>query len=266
MKKFTSILLALCICLSVCAMFAACSKDHQHSFAAEWSKDATHHWNACNGEGCTDVADKAEHSWDDGKITTPATAAADGTKTFTCTVCGATKTEAIQLVTTVTKEEWDAFMANVNYTLTAELYDTEGVLSETMSVIVTETATCSTAGGMSVYTSLQDGVWYGIMGEEGSYFGYPMEGEDVGNVSLGANLLGEYPDFALWTYDEEKKAYCMKGDAKDDFVAYLYFEEGVLTRLEAEEDGEKQIITISNLGTTTVTVPEFTIYDFDDYE
>ena len=156
-------------------------------------------------------------------------------------------------------------MANKNYTIIAKLYDANGVLSETMSVMVTETATCSTFDGTSVYTSLQDGVWYGIMGEGDSYFGYPME-EYPDEITLGLNLLDEYSDFDLWTYDAEKKAYCLKGDAKDDFAAYLYFEEGVVTRLEAEEDGEKQIITISSLGTTTVTLPEFEIYDFGDYE
>lgn len=36
-----------------------------------------------------------DHSWDDGKVTTPATETAEGVKTYTCTVCGETKTEAI---------------------------------------------------------------------------------------------------------------------------------------------------------------------------
>ena len=266
MKKFTSILLALCLCLSVCAVFAACSKAHEHSFATEWSKDATHHWHACTGEECTDVADKAEHTWNAGEITTPATATADGIKTFTCTACGATKTEAVQLVTTVTKDEWDAFMANVNYTLVADLYDAEGVASETMTVMTTETATATITEGMSIYTALQDGVWYGIMGEGDEYFGFPMEGEDVEDVSLGTYLLGEYPGYEEWSYDAEKKAYYKVGDAEDDFVAYLYFEDGVATHLEVDEDGEKTVITVSAVGTTTINVPEFEIYDFGDYE
>ena len=36
-----------------------------------------------------------EHKWDDGVISVPATCAAEGTKTYTCTVCKATKTEPI---------------------------------------------------------------------------------------------------------------------------------------------------------------------------
>ena len=35
------------------------------------------------------------HSWDEGKVTKPATEAEDGVKTFTCTRCGETKTETI---------------------------------------------------------------------------------------------------------------------------------------------------------------------------
>ncbi|MBQ6066949.1 MAG: dockerin type I repeat-containing protein, partial [Clostridia bacterium] len=35
------------------------------------------------------------HKWDDGKVTTAATCTAEGVKTFTCTVCNETKTEAI---------------------------------------------------------------------------------------------------------------------------------------------------------------------------
>ena len=38
---------------------------------------------------------KTEHSWDSGKITTEPTAQAEGVKTYTCTICHATKTEAV---------------------------------------------------------------------------------------------------------------------------------------------------------------------------
>lgn len=67
---------------------------HSHSYADAWSHDATHHWHAstCGHEV---VSDKAEHTWNDGEVTTAATCGAAGVKTFTCTVCGATKTEAI---------------------------------------------------------------------------------------------------------------------------------------------------------------------------
>ena len=37
-----------------------------------------------------------DHSWDAGSITTPATCSAEGVKTFTCTACGATRTEPLE--------------------------------------------------------------------------------------------------------------------------------------------------------------------------
>ncbi len=39
-----------------------------------------------------------EHSWNDGEATTPATCTEAGVKTFTCTVCGETKTETINML------------------------------------------------------------------------------------------------------------------------------------------------------------------------
>ena len=82
------------ICIS-----AEASSSHVHSWSSEWSKDETYHWHECTAEGCTvtDNADKdgyAEHVWDKGTVTKPATETEKGQKTFTC-VCGATKTEEI---------------------------------------------------------------------------------------------------------------------------------------------------------------------------
>lgn len=67
---------------------------HSHSYADAWSHDATHHWHAstCGHEV---VSGKAEHTWNGGEVTKAATCGAVGEKTFTCTVCGATKTEEI---------------------------------------------------------------------------------------------------------------------------------------------------------------------------
>ena len=110
MKKLLLLLLAICTYLSVGVMLTACGgKKHTHTYKTEWSKDATHHWHACEGENCTDVTNKTKHTWNDGEITTEATTEADGVKTFTCTVCGKTKTEPVEYVAnaTVTKEEWE---------------------------------------------------------------------------------------------------------------------------------------------------------------
>ena len=79
--------------------FTEASSSHEHIWSSEWTHNETHHWHECTAEGCTvtDNADKdgyAEHVWDKGTVTKPATETEKGQKTFTC-VCGATKTEEI---------------------------------------------------------------------------------------------------------------------------------------------------------------------------
>ena len=66
-----------------------------HAWDTEWSKDNDHHWHECNNANCDAVKDKAEHSWDDGEVTTSPTCTAAGVKTYTCTACSATKTEPV---------------------------------------------------------------------------------------------------------------------------------------------------------------------------
>jgi len=69
---------------------------HQHSPSTAWTSDATYHWHTCSG--CTEQVDKAEHTWDAGVVTVEPTLEATGTKTFTCEVCSATKTEEIPVL------------------------------------------------------------------------------------------------------------------------------------------------------------------------
>ena len=68
--------------------------DHVAAEGYELNTDA--HWQTC--DVCGFVLNKAEHSWDSGAITTPATTEKEGVKTYTCTVCKATKTEAVPKV------------------------------------------------------------------------------------------------------------------------------------------------------------------------
>ena len=271
MKKFTSVLLALCLCLSVCGVFAACSKTHEHSFATEWSKDATHHWHACTGEECTDVADKAEHTWNGGEITTPATAAADGVKTFTCTACGATKTESVQLRTTITEEEWATNLLVSNFTLTVEAYEKSSQTSGTITLKATSTAIQTTLKTdvieSNMYNALKDGVWYQIFyTAEYGYLGSAFE--KTQDTYLGSSVLetGDADEitetFANLTYDETEKAYRMDNlDDVEDASIYYYFENGKLVKIVIDTENINQVMIPSNIGTTTIEVPEFTVQE-----
>lgn len=109
MKKKFAFIISLVLCLVLCISLVACNnKDNngnnggnnggnanEHTAKSTWSSDATDHWHDCATEGHTDKLDKAAHTWNDGEITTPPTEDADGVKTYTCTVCGAKKTEPV---------------------------------------------------------------------------------------------------------------------------------------------------------------------------
>ena len=59
----------------------------------DWQTNTDEHWKVYSC--CQAQSDKAAHTWDEGKVTTPATCTTPGEKTFTCTVCSATKTEPV---------------------------------------------------------------------------------------------------------------------------------------------------------------------------
>ena len=78
---------------------------HTHTYSTVWSHDNDYHWHGATC-GHSIEQDKALHRWDDGVITTAATETTEGVRTYTCTVCGATKTEVLpvsgEIVTTAT--------------------------------------------------------------------------------------------------------------------------------------------------------------------
>ncbi len=67
------------------------AKTDEHVYG-DWTKvDDTKHKHTC----ACDEYEEEDHVWNDGEVTTEATVEAEGVKTYTCTDCGATKTEAI---------------------------------------------------------------------------------------------------------------------------------------------------------------------------
>lgn len=68
----------------------------KHSYDTNWTTDETYHWLKCLDEGYESLnKDKAKHIWDGGIVTKQPDVGVEGETTFTCTVCGATKTEKI---------------------------------------------------------------------------------------------------------------------------------------------------------------------------
>lgn len=82
MKKTIRMILSLVLVLVLGAtMLVACNKDkgeetpETHTYSQTWSYDSSEHWHQCTLDGHTDVADKAEHTYDNDADTT-------------CNVCG----------------------------------------------------------------------------------------------------------------------------------------------------------------------------------
>ena len=72
-----------------------------------WQSDGDHHWKKCSRCDVTNEESKAPHDWGAGVIKTQPTCTAPGVKTYTCTVCSATRTETVN----ATGHNWsDAWM------------------------------------------------------------------------------------------------------------------------------------------------------------
>lgn len=92
-KTFIAILaIAMVLVLSL-ALLTACN-NKKHNFSSKWEYDETSHWHECMTKKHNDVADKADHTFDAGVVTTPATETTEGVLTLTCTVCGFQKNKA----------------------------------------------------------------------------------------------------------------------------------------------------------------------------
>ncbi len=78
--------------------FTAAGTALGHDFAGQpYLHDETGHWQTCKRDGCNVTSTAEKHISDEGKITKEPTAAVEGEKTFTCTVCGLVlRTESVE--------------------------------------------------------------------------------------------------------------------------------------------------------------------------
>ena len=77
-----------------------------HNYSSDWTIDTaaacetvgskSHHCTRCDSKkDITEIPASGKHTWNNGIITKPATIAEEGVKTYTCTICGVTRTETI---------------------------------------------------------------------------------------------------------------------------------------------------------------------------
>ena len=253
MKKLTSILLLAALLLTAAVALSACG--HKCTFATTWSSDENAHWHACEDKSCTEIADKADHTWNAGEITTAATQEADGVKTFTCSVCNKTKTEAVAY-TGMTSDEWSAMLAtgvfqNFTYKEEATVSMTGMEMTSTMEYKFTDAKASMTV------TSLGQ--------SETSEFTDAVEIAALRETALEAIMaMAKYENYK---YDAATKTYVLDGDSvvieeleTSLSSSTIKVENGKIVSMTyactiSEEGMSMEIsstITISNYGTTTI--------------
>ena len=252
MKKFLSILLAACLLVSMSVMLASCG--HKCEFAEEWSKDENSHWHECTGEDCTEIADKADHTWDEGKITTKPTQEADGVKTFTCTACEQTKTEAVAF-TGMTEEEWNA-------AFDAAVFE---------NFVYTEKATVK-GNGMTIdtestYKFTKDNAWIKMVmyGQTVEQFA-PSKADAIELRDETVASIKDITAFAKYKYDAATKTYKATAEieiealGEDTTDVTLTFANGKLAKIEYNlsytENGTEltvnSVVTLADYGTVVL--------------
>ena len=150
MKKqiglFTAILFA------VSTLMVSCSQEvHEHTFASEWTSDATDHWHAAICEHTDEKSGFAEHTFGEYVSNNDATTEADGTKTRECSVCGYKDTvtdEGSKIHVHTFAEEWTSDANEHWHAATCEhAEEVSGKTAHTFGEwTVTKAATCTEKG------------------------------------------------------------------------------------------------------------------------
>ncbi|MBR6825021.1 MAG: 5'-nucleotidase C-terminal domain-containing protein, partial [Oscillospiraceae bacterium] len=169
------------------------------------------------GEGritiVNEPVDCVEHQWNAGEVTTPATCVAEGVMTYTCTVCGETKTEAIPAtgehtyengVCTGCGEEEEIVSGELTtgqYVIAAKVGETYYAMSNTFAAKITGTeiavtnGTVANAEGFVIDLTQVEGGW--TISANGTYLTY-VSGTNLGTSAdpyvwvIGEGVKGTY--------------------------------------------------------------------------
>lgn len=228
-KTFIAILaIAMVLVLSL-AVLTACN-NKKHDFSSKWEYDETSHWHECMTKKHSDVADKADHTFDAGVVTTQPTEDAAGVKTLTCTVCGYQKTESVpQLGHTFDMDNWKSDAQTHWHPATCTHTDlkkdeaehtwNEGVITKPSDygVVGEKTFTCTVCGYKKTESiDALDAKDNEIVLKEGKTFGKEYDGEVVsitkddfvieGNRELAFMFKAKGADDNTYTATAPKKA------------------------------------------------------------
>ena len=155
---------------------------------------------------------------------------------------------------TITQEEWVAAINSSNFTIT--ITTTDSAIRETV-YLITEDAMEAKLDGVSemYYTKVGEQFYTLYQPEEGGAW-IAIEGGPEGSVSI-SRFVGISEDYfaEYLKYNEASKSYIYE---EDDEKVEFSFENGKLVKMTLVEESYSYVI--ENAGTTTVTLPEYTIY------
>lgn len=237
-KTFIAILaIAMVLVLSL-AILTACN-NKKHDFSSKWEYDETSHWHECMTKKHSDVADKADHTFDAGVVTTQPTEAAEGVKTLTCTVCGYQKTESVpQLEHTFDMGNWKFDEQTHWHPATCAHTDLKKDEAEhTWNEGVITTHPTETTEGVKTYTCTVCG--------------------NTKTAKIGKLDHKHTFDMTKWSYNAENHwhpATCGHTDEKKDLGAHVW-NEGVVTTQPTETTEGVKTYTCTTCGNTkTATI------------
>ena len=229
--------IALMLVLSL-SVLAACNKN-KHNFSGEWKNDEQYHWHECVTKKHTDVADKADHTFDAGVVTKDPTEAEEGVKTFTCTVCGYQKTEAVpKLGHTFDMNKWKYDDENHWHPATCGHADEKKDLAAHVwnAGVVTKEPT-EAEEGVKTYTCTTCG--------------------KTKTATIGKLDHVHTFDMEAWKFDDENHwhpATCGHADEKKDLAAHVW-NAGVVTKEPTEAEEGVKTYTCTTCGKTkTATI------------
>ena len=223
MKKALALLLALCLCFTLGMALVSCDEEapeHTHTFKTDWSKDATNHWHVCEGEGCTEVSEKAEHTFGE------ATKVKNGVYNYACTGCDHVKTETME--TKLTAEQFANLTLGENFivTLNATGYQDNTAVATVTWIEMRDGNKFSTERvTSSLNNDLKDEYNVFFVAEEDQVYRYDVEYDDNGVLTSctklgigltlahkaelveGTFLFDEFKNASAFTYDEETNTY-----------------------------------------------------------
>lgn len=238
-KSFIAILaIAMVLVLSL-AVLTACN-NKKHDFSSKWEYDETSHWHECMTKKHSDVADKADHTFDEGVITTPSTEDATGVKTLTCTVCGYQKTESVpQLGHTFDMDNWKSDAQTHWHPATCAHTDLKKDEAEhTWNEGVVTTEPTETTEGVKTYTCTTCG--------------------NTKTATIGMLDHEHTFDMTKWSYDTENHwhpATCAHTDEKKDLAAHNWNAGVVTTEPNYGVEGEKTYTCTTCKATRVESIP-----------